>query len=77
MFEVLVTDFFKFCVYVLQVIGGSPGQFGFGYYLANILIFVILQPSLILLFFLLWRVEKNRNKKLSFTYSKNNILRRK
>ena len=64
MFEVLVTDFFNFCVYVLQVIGGSPGKFGFGYYLANILIFVILQPALILLFFILWRVEKNKNKKL-------------
>ena len=52
MFEKIITDFFMFCVYILQVIGGAPGEFGFGYYLANIVIFVILQPALILLFFI-------------------------
>ena len=62
MFEELITDFFMFCVYILQVIGGAPGEFGFGYYLANIVIFVIIQPSLILLFYLLWRREKRKNK---------------
>ena len=62
MFEKLVTDFFMFCVYVLQVIGGNPGEFGYGYYLANILIFVILQPALIILFFVLWKLEKKKNK---------------
>ena len=50
MFETFVTDLFMFCVFVLQLIGGSPGEFGYGYYLANILIFVILQPGLIILF---------------------------
>ena len=53
MFENIITDFFMFCVYVLQVIGGAPGEFGFGHYLANIIIFVILQPALILLFFIM------------------------
>ena len=62
MFEKLITDFFMFSVYILQVIGGSPGEYGFGYYLANIIIFVILQPVLILLFFILWRKEKRKNK---------------
>ena len=62
MFEKLITDFFMLCVYILQVIGGTPGQYGFGYYLANILIFVILQPALILLFFILWRKDKRKNK---------------
>ena len=62
MFEQFITDLFSWCVYVLQVIGGSPGEFGYGYYLANILIFVILQPGLILLFFILWRLEKKKNK---------------
>ena len=65
MFEQLITDFFMVCVYVLQVIGGSPGEFGYGYYLANILIFVILQPALIVLFFVLWRLEKKKNRTLS------------
>ena len=62
MFEKIITDFFMLCVYILQVIGGTPGEFGFGYYLANIFIFVILQPALILLFFIIWRKEKRKNK---------------
>ena len=62
MFEKIITDFFMLCVYILQVIGGTPGEYGFGYYLANIIIFVILQPALILLFFILWRKEKKKNR---------------
>ena len=61
MLEKFITDFFMWCVYILQVIGGAPGEFGFGYYLANIIIFVFLQPALIILFFLLWRKEKRKN----------------
>ena len=64
MFEEFVTQLFKYCVYLLQVIGGSPGEFGYGYYLANLIIFVILQPALILLFFVLWRIERRKNKKV-------------
>jgi len=56
-----ITWLFNTCVYILQIIGGSPGQFGFGYYLANIIIFVVVQPSLILVFYLLWRKEKKKN----------------
>jgi hypothetical protein len=62
MFEQFITKIFIICVYLLQVIGGSPGEFGYGYYLANIIIFVILQPGLIVLFFILWRLEKKKNK---------------
>ena len=61
MFEKIITDLFTLCVYILQVIGGTPGEYGFGYYLANIIIFVVLQPALILLFFILWRKEKRKN----------------
>jgi len=61
MFEKIIKDFFMLCVDILQVIGGAPGEYGFGYYLANIIIFVILQPALILLFFILWRIEKRKN----------------
>jgi hypothetical protein len=61
MFEKIITDLFMLCVYILQVIGGTPGEYGFGYYLANIVIFVVLQPALILLFFILWRKEKRKN----------------
>jgi len=61
MFEKIITDLFMLCVYILQVIGGTPGEYGFGYYLTNIIIFVVLQPALILLFFILWRKEKRKN----------------
>ena len=53
----MINDFFLWCVWVLEVIGEVTGM---GYELANILIFVILQPALILLFFILWRREKNK-----------------
>ena len=33
---------------------------GLGYEAANILIFVIIQPGLILLFYFLWRYEKKK-----------------
>jgi len=55
----MINSFFNWCVYVLEVIGNITGM---GYELANIVIFVILQPGLILLFFILWRIEKNKNK---------------
>jgi hypothetical protein len=58
MLEEFITDLFMQCVYILQVIGGSTNEFGFGYYLANILIFVVLQPSLIVLFLGLWLRER-------------------
>ena len=49
-----ISWFFGVCVYILQVIGDVTGM---GYELANIVIFVIIQPALILLFFVLWRKE--------------------
>jgi len=44
---------------VLVAIGNITGM---GYELANIVIFVIIQPALILLFFVLWRIEKKKNR---------------
>ena len=35
---------------------------GMGYELANIVIFVILQPGLIIIFYFLWQKEKKKNK---------------
>ena len=55
----MINDFFNWCVYVLEVICYVTGM---GYELANIVIFVILQPALILLFFVLWRIERKKNK---------------
>ena len=56
----MINSFFNWCVYVLEVIGDITGM---GYELANIVIFVILQPTLILLFYILWRREKKKNEK--------------
>ena len=58
----MIEQFFLWCVGVLEVIGEVTGR---GYELANIVIFVILQPGLILLFFILWRFEKKRKIKIS------------
>ena len=55
-----IDSIFWYCVWILQVIGDVTGM---GYNLANLVIFVILQPGLILLFFILWRFEKRKNKK--------------
>jgi|TARA_R110000868_G_scaffold406819_3_gene687539 lipopolysaccharide export LptBFGC system permease protein LptF len=49
---------FDWCVWVLQVIGNVTGV---GYEWANIIIFVILQPALILLFFTLWIFKRKNN----------------
>mgnify|MGYP003635917319 CR=1 len=52
-----INSLFKICVRILEVIGDVTGM---GYDLANIVIFIILQPGLILLFFVLWRIERNK-----------------
>jgi|TARA_B100001559_G_C16122924_1_gene449364 hypothetical protein len=56
----MVNNFFNWCVSVLEFIGQITGM---GYELANIVIFVIIQPVLILLFFILWQKEKRKNKR--------------
>ena len=56
----MIDQFFLWCVSVLEVIGEVTGM---GYELSNIVIFVILQPGLILLFFILWRRQKKVNSK--------------
>ena len=55
----IIDIIFKVCVEILKVIGDVTGM---GYALANIVIFIIIQPALIILFFVLWRREKKRTK---------------
>jgi hypothetical protein len=52
-----VNALFAACVLILQVIGEWTGM---GYQLANIVIFIALQPALILIFFFLWLRERRR-----------------
>ncbi len=54
----MINKIFDICVQILEWIGNITGM---GYELANIVIFVIIQPALIFLFFYLWRKEKKKN----------------
>ena len=56
--DVCVDKFFDWCVKIIENIGDYTG---WGYELANIIIFVIFQPALILLFFCLWIRAKMQN----------------
>ena len=55
-------NYYDIALSFLQILGGEPGVMGFGYYVANIVIFVFVQPSLILTFFALWRAQKRKNR---------------
>ena len=61
----MINDFFNLCVLVLKIMADFTGM---SYELINILIFVILQPLLILFFFYLWRREKHKFRKISDFY---------
>tara|TARA_R110000822_G_scaffold13706_14_gene48547 strand:+ start:317 stop:490 length:174 start_codon:yes stop_codon:yes gene_type:complete len=55
----MIGSIFDICVYILQVIGDVTGM---GYALANIVIFIIIQPALILIFLFLWLRLRNKVK---------------
>ena len=53
----MIKSIFDWGVYTLEVIGDITG---WGYMLANVIIFIILQPALIALFFILWLYERDK-----------------
>ena len=55
----LIDFVFKICVIVLVDLAEL---LGLSYEALNIIIFIIVQPALIVFFFILWRVEKRKNK---------------
>ena len=55
----LIDFVFKVCVIVLVDLANL---IGISYEAINIVIFVFLQPALIILFFILWRKERRKNK---------------
>ena len=61
----MINDFFNWCVLVLETMAEYTGM---SYELINILIFVILQPLLILIFFCLWRRDRHKYRKISDFY---------
>ena len=54
----LIDFVFKVCVIVLVDLANL---IGISYEAINIIVFVFLQPALILLFFILWRKERRKN----------------
>ena len=54
----LIDFVFKVCVIVLVDLANL---IGISYEAINIIIFVFLQPALVLSFFILWRMEKRKN----------------
>ena len=61
----MINDLFNWCVLVLEIMAEYTGM---SYELINILIFVILQPLLILFFFYLWRRERHKYREISDFY---------
>ena len=64
----MINDLFNWCVLVLKIMAEATGM---SYELINILIFVILQPLLILIFFYLWRIERHKYREISDFYDFN------
>ena len=58
----MINDFFNWCVLVLEIMAEYTGM---PYELINILIFVVLQPLLILIFFYLWQRERKKFREIS------------
>ena len=58
-----IDTIFKLCVFILVDIADF---FGISYEAVNIIIFIIIQPSLIIALFVLWLIEKNRNQKKKY-----------
>jgi hypothetical protein len=53
--------FFLQCVDLMRLLASYTNT---TYQEINVIIFIILQPTLILLFFILWRIEKSKTNKL-------------
>ena len=64
----MINDFFNWCVLVLEIMADLTGM---SYELINILIFVILQPLLILIFFYLWIRVRKKYREISDFYDFN------
>ena len=63
-----IDQIFWKCVQFIEYFGYVTGL---GYELSNILLFIVIQPLLIITFLFLWVIEKKKNKKLS--YSNQNV----
>ena len=64
----MINDLFNWCVLVLEIMAEATGM---SYELINILIFIILQPLLILVFFYLWIRVRKKYREISDFYDLN------
>ena len=64
----MINDLFNWCVLVLEIMAEATGM---SYELIKILIFVILQPLLILIFFYLWIRQRKKYREISDFYDFN------
>tara|TARA_X000000950_G_C13509815_1_gene495254 strand:+ start:301 stop:480 length:180 start_codon:yes stop_codon:yes gene_type:complete len=55
----IVNQLFQFCVNVMYALAHLTG---FTYKEINAIVFLIIQPMMVILFFLLWRYEKIKNR---------------
>ena len=62
---------YDFALVALQWLGGDIGKMELGYFISNIVLFVIVQPGLILLFFMLWLHQRRKNRLLEFRCDQN------
>ena len=53
----LISDLFQLCVNVMHLLADLTNT---SYKEINAIVFLIVQPSLVLIFFLLWRYEKKK-----------------
>ena len=61
---ITIDQIFWKCVEFIEYFGDLTGL---GYELTNILLFIVIQPILIITFLFLWLREKKKNKKLSYS----------
>jgi len=57
-----VTELFAFCVFIMRTVATLTGL---TYKEINAIVFLIVGPALVLLFFCLWRLEKRKSEKIS------------
>ena len=57
--ELFIVTIFEFCVEVMRA---SANLTGLSYKEVNTIVFLIIEPALVIIFFTLWRYEKYKSK---------------
>ena len=57
--ELFIVNIFEFCVKIMRA---SANLTGLSYKEVNTIVFLIIEPALVIIFFTLWRYEKHKSK---------------